>query len=180
MSEHTENQQVQTPVSDEEAASLAFLNAQVTKEEAQLTPTGETAPEAPAAPTLQDELSGLIGMAVALAGPILPSLTTIYTPETTNAVAGAVASLCTKYGWLQDGIANGYSEEIAAAMVLLPVGMATYQGVRSDLAAMQPKKPDQLTEKQFEAPPVVGEDTGQKTVIIGAPLPAEGEGNANQ
>lgn len=144
MSEQTENQEVTAPVSDEEAASLAHLNAQVQKEQEQLAPTSEPEADAPAVPTLQNELAGLIGMAVALAGPILPSLTTIYTPDTTNAVAGAVASLCTKYGWLQNGIANGYGEEIAAAMVLLPVGIATYQGVNADLAALQAKKKPEL------------------------------------
>jgi hypothetical protein len=179
MSEQTENQEVTAPQSDDEAASLAHLNAQVLKEQEQLAPASEPEAAAPAVPTLQNELAGLIGMAVALAGPILPSLPKIYTDETREAVAGAVATLCQKYGWLQDGIANGYGEEIAAAMVLLPVGIATYQGVSADLAAMKPKKPDQLTDKQFEMPPVGEGDTGQKTVIIGAPLPAEGEGNAN-
>lgn len=172
MSEQTENNQVQAPISDEEAASLAALNAQVAKEQEQLATAAEPEATAPAAPTLQTELAGLIGMAVALAGPILPSLTTIYTPETTQAVAGAIASLCNKYGWMQDGIANGYGEEIAAAMVLLPVGIATYQGVNADLAALQAKKKPELTavppeHEAIEAAAPAGEE---QTAMVGLHL----------
>lgn len=154
MTKQTETNEVQTHVSDEEAASLAALNAQVEKEQALTMSAAEPAENVPAVPTLQNELAGLIGMVVTLAGPILPSLTAIYTPETTNAVAGAVSSLCNKYGWLQDGIANGYSEEIAAAMVLLPVGIATYQGVTHDLSAMKAtkKKPEPETVAAEEVP----------------------------
>jgi len=128
-------------VSDDEAASLAAIRAAVASENKELGQQQEQdAPAAPVPPTLAMEIGGLLTMLVSMAKPVLPSLGAIYTPETTDAVAGAVAAVCDKHGWLQGGIANGYSEEILAASILLPVGFATYQGVRADLAAMKPKK----------------------------------------
>jgi len=65
----------------------------------------------------------------------LPSLETIYTPEVTASAAGAVAAVCQKHGWLPEGIAGQYGEEIAAAVVLLPLGFATVRAVKGDIEA---------------------------------------------
>lgn len=162
----------------EQAAELAALEAQAGPVEGQ---AGRVAEPAAPAVDLAAEIKALTLAFVGMAAPILPSLPTIYTEETTAAAAGAVAAVCNKHGWMQGGLMGDYGEEIAAAVVLLPLALATYRGVSGDIAAMK-KKPG-------PGPAQIGADTGaatvsdtgainQKTVVFGAPIPAgEGAGN---
>jgi hypothetical protein len=118
-------------MSPEQAADLAALK---------MAAGGEAAPvaeveAAPEGPQLDQEIAGLVLAFVAIAKPILPSLSEIYTEETTGQAAAVVANLCRKHGWLQGGIMGDYAEEVAAAVVLLPLGVATHNGIKSDIEA---------------------------------------------
>ena len=116
-------------VSAEQAADRAALHAAALEGAAQV-----AADEAaPVGTQLDQELAGLVLAFVAIAKPILPSLGEIYTEEVTAQAAGVVAALCNKHGWLQGGIMGDYAEEVAAAVVLLPLGIATHAGVKRDL-----------------------------------------------
>jgi len=104
---------------------------------------GEAAAASPApdrAALLGNEITGLALMLVEVLGKPFPSLKTIYTPPVTAAAGEAVARLCVKHGWLMNGIAGGYGEELAAAMILLPLGYQTYQGVSADLARLKARQ----------------------------------------
>lgn len=149
MTKQTENPvQQETAVSEDEAASLARIQAAVAAEEKMLTPPPapavEEKPAIPPNPKLTAELGGFIAAAVAGLSPMLPSLKEIYTDETIGMVASSVSVVCVKHGWLKEGIAGKYGEEVAAAFVLLPVAVATYKGVSADLAALAAKNKPQL------------------------------------
>lgn len=160
-------------IPQEQAAELAALEAQAGAEVAPQV-QGEAAP---VAHDLAAEIKALTLAFVGMAAPILPSLPTIYTEEATAAAAGAVASVCNKHGWMQGGLMGDYGEEIAAAVVLLPLALATYRGVSGDIAAMKKKPgPAQIS---ADAGAATVSDTGainQKAVVFGAPIPA-GEGS---
>ena len=144
------NENQETPaVSPEQAADLQRLQQAAT--EGQAAPLAEGQEEPAPAVDLAGELSALTLAFVAMASPLLPSLAVIYTPDTTQAAASAVAAVCEKHGWLQDGIAQGYGEEVAAAVVLVPLAIATAQGVKHDLAELERKNKPQAV----EAPAVV-------------------------
>lgn len=82
---------------------------------------------------LADEVAGIMSAVVAALSPMLPSLQGIYTDATTRAAASAIAAVCVKRGWLAGGLFGAYREEISAATILIPLGMATYQGVMADM-----------------------------------------------
>lgn len=130
--------------SAEQAADLAALQTMAAGE-----PAGQlqTVTE-PEGPTLQEELAAAMGMAVAMLAPMFPSLRGIYTPETMGAASGAIAAVCEKHGWMQDGFMGQYGPEIACIAIVGPLGFATYQGVRGDLAAMAKSKPIDATAKE--------------------------------
>lgn len=114
---------------------------------------------------LAKELAGMVGMFVPIATPMLPSLGKIYTPETIDAAANAAAAVCVKHGWLENGVMDGYGEEITAVVVLGPLAIATYHGVRSDLAALETKKPEPGKRTELEK-----SEPGSKDVRIGAAI----------
>lgn len=130
------------PASPEQAADLAALQAAA---DGQSPLPGSPEAAALAMPDQREritgEIAGLVLAFVGIAKPILPSLAEIYTAETTQAAAAAVAAVCVKHGWLDDGLMGEWGEEIAAAVVLVPLGLATAQGIRSDLAARKPSGP---------------------------------------
>lgn len=130
--------------SAEQAADLAALQAMATGESGQAV---AVVPEEQG-PTLQEEIAAAMGMAVAMLGPMFPSLRTIYTPETMGAASGAIAAVCDKHGWLDGGFMGQYGPEIACLAIVGPLGFATYQGVRGDLAEMAKKKPIDATAKE--------------------------------
>lgn len=116
----------------EQAADLAALQAGAAEQGAAILAAEEA--NAPPAVDLAGEISGLLLAFVAMAKPILPSLSRIYTEETAGAAGGAIASLCNKHGWMTGGLLDGYGEEVAAAVVLIPLTISTVQGVKADIA----------------------------------------------
>lgn len=113
--------------------------------------------------TLAAEISGIIDAVVAVLNPALPSLGRIYTPVVTGAVSSGISAVCIKHGWLAGGLIGDYAEEFTAAIVILPLAVATYQGVKADIAAIKPAKPKADTTL----------DPGQDTVIAGVSMMAE-------
>lgn len=84
---------------------------------------------------LAGQVDGLISVTIGILAPAFPSLNQIYTPETRATLAGAVAPVMVKHGWNLGDVYGKYSEEITLAMVAIPLGMATYQGVKGDIDA---------------------------------------------
>lgn len=161
-------------MSAEQAADLAKLQAAVN--DAPLVPGQEPpAPEIDPREKIAGEITGLVLAFVQMARPILPSLAEIYTPEATGAAAAAVAGVCVKHGWLDGGLMGEWGEEIAAAAVLLPMGLATYQGVSADLARLKQKdgRAAQLGAPDLAATAAetVPEAPGGKTVQVGTVMP---------
>lgn len=159
-------------VTGEQAADLAALQSAVAEQEA--APGAVVEQAQPAAPKIElaDELRGLITVVVQTLGPMFPSLKEIYTEQATEAAATAIAGVCTKHGWLQGGMFGEYGEEIACVAVCGPLALATFNGVKGDLAKHKAKAaakelkpvPEMFTaEKPSEAAPA------SKTVTFGAP-----------
>lgn len=155
MHEHDEKDEV---ISGEQAADLAALQSKV-NDDMQAAQNAE--PEQTSRPELANEFKVVIMMATGALTPAFPSLAEIYTEETAGAAAHAMASLCNKYGWLQDGIGGKWAEEIAAGAILLPLAWATYQGVQADIAKRAKKQP----EKALAMP-----EQPQEPVIFGSPV----------
>lgn len=124
-------------IEPEQAAMLATLEAEAAGEPPiPGTPEAIAAEEAASKPPIDlgGELAGLLQVVAGILTPALPSLGAIYTEANCQAAGAAVASVCNKHGWLQGGILGGYAEELAAVAVLGPMAMATYAGVKADLA----------------------------------------------
>jgi hypothetical protein len=166
---NTNTQEVERAItSTEQAADFAALQAAANE--------GGGAPGAPAEPVahvpdLGQEIAGLMKVAVATLSPMFPSLKRTYTPEVTEAAAGAIAAVCNKHGWMQGGMFGEYGEEIACLAIVGPLAFSTYQGITGDLAEAKArdKKPEQIAGPS--APLAVG--TGGKTVTFGDPVQAE-------
>jgi hypothetical protein len=174
---NTETQEVERAIeagapSSEQAADLARLHAMAGPapgEEAE-----ESQPEEVARPDLASEIEGIVMGAVAMMAPMFPSLPGIYTPQATAAASQAVAQVCHKHGWLQSGMMGRWGEEIACAAIVGPLAFATYQGVKSDVAARQPAA-ERLEGANLSAPVPVAAPAGSKVVSFGAPIPAPAE-----
>lgn len=82
-----------------------------------------------------EELSGLIGMVAGLFVPLLPSLATIYTPDTCTTLAAATLPVMKKHGWSVPGVLSKWGEEIALAAIALPLSITTWKAVSADIAA---------------------------------------------
>lgn len=170
--QHLGEQGAPEGMSSEQAADLAALRAAA----APVAQPGQVVEAEPERPDLGTEIAGAVTMAVALLGPIYPSLREIYTPETTQAAAGAVAAVCNKHGWLQGGMMGEYGEEITCLLIVGPLALATYKGVQADNAARAKTEPAKeggelldLSAPAAPAGPAPGEPVGQKTVTFGAP-----------
>jgi hypothetical protein len=155
----------------EQAADLQALQAAAA--EGQPGTVAQAAPE-PTGPDLASEIAGLVSVAVATLSPVFPSLKTIYTKETTAAAAAAVAGVCNKHGWLQNGLMGKWGEEIACLAIVGPLAYQTAQGIRADLAARAPAKPpERLGGPELKAKPAEAPQA-PKTVQFGAAvLPVE-------
>lgn len=158
---------IESATTDEQAADRAAMIAAASE--------GTPAPGAPAPeqekprPDLAREITGLVMAAVAAAGPMFPSLKTIYTQQTTEAAAASIAAVCEKHGWAQGGIMGKWAEEIACVAIVGPLAFATYQGVRADLAERAPAKPPERLDGPNLAAQAPTAAPGQKTVTFGAP-----------
>lgn len=127
-----------TTTSAEQAADLAALQAAAS--EPGPTSTGIQAEGPPPGPDLATEIAGLVSVAVATLGPMFPSLKATYTPEITQAAAQAVAAVCVKHGWAQNGLMGQWGEEIACLAICGPLAWQTAQGIKADLEARKPAK----------------------------------------
>lgn len=68
----------------------------------------------------------------ALAGQFYGCIRKIYTDETIDEVAEALAPVMKKYGWTEGGLFEKWGPEINLAMVVLPLGMVTVQAIRAE------------------------------------------------
>lgn len=156
-----------TTTTTEQAADLAALQAAAASD------PGALAAAAPAdaapGPDLATEIAGLVAVAVATLGPVFPSLRATYTEETTRAAAEAVARVCVKHGWAQNGLMGKWGEEIACAAIVGPLAWQTYQGIKADLEAREPKKPAQaIAGPDLSAPAPAPAAPTSKTVTFAA------------
>lgn len=106
----------------------------------------KTEPEQ-AAPDVPGEIAALLKTTALLLAPMYPSLATIYTEETCRALGVAAAPVLDKYGLSVGGLFDRWGAEITLAATALPIAAATYQGIKSDLAAKRkPAAPDKPRE----------------------------------
>ena len=156
-------------MSAEQAADFAALQASA----AGAPPVPGAEPVQETGPDLAQELAGLVTVAVVTLTPLFPSLKDTYTPEVTQAAAGAIAAVCNKHGWMQGGMMGEWGEEIACAAIVGPLAFSTWQGIRADLEARA------ATAKQIESrglrqegpeleAPAPAQQAGAKTVTFGA------------
>lgn len=139
-------------LSAEAAAGLAEFDQLTGATEAPAAP-GAVPEQEPAAPAvdLAGELAGLLLTVSAVLKPALPSLEKIYTEEKCASAGAALAAVCNKRGWLQGGVVGGYGEELAALAVVGPMAIATYAGVKADMAAHK-EKPAALADSTGTGP----------------------------
>jgi len=149
-------------MSMEQAAEWQALQGMAQEDET----SAVTAP-AEDVPDLAEEIAGALLMAASVAAPVFPSLGQIYDAPTCERVGSALAPVCKKHGWLTDGIGGQYKEELLAIAVIAPLGIATYNGIKTDLERKK-KKPEP---QQGTPAPVMGERL--KLKIGGQPLESE-------
>ena len=158
----------QSTINAEQAADFAALQASAN--DAPALP-GEEAPAVSA--DLTKEITGLISVLVAMAGPLFPSLVTLYTPEVIQAAGGAIAAVCEKRGWMTGGIFGEWGEEIACAAIVGPLAFSSYQGIQSDMKARKKPEPARIaptvTAGAVLAPDAPANTKGQG-VTFGAPV----------
>lgn len=164
-------------LSQEQAADRAALLAAANEGQAVPVTDTDTGPAVGELEKITAELAGLVTTVTAVLGPAFPSLTKIYTPEATQAAAGAVAAVCVKHGWLSGGVFGEYGEEITAALVVGPLAIATVQGIKADMAARAAKEAPKAGPVAGIAGPDLGAQVqagpvGSKEVTFGAPAPA--------
>jgi hypothetical protein len=80
-------------------------------------------------------VGGMLELALPLICPLYPSLEAVYTPEVRAQVAGTLGPLLAKYGVNMEDMGGRYREEIAAAFVCGPIAIATYKGIKADIAS---------------------------------------------
>lgn len=120
------------------------------------TQTAEGAAPAPEASAITaeevQELASIITIAAALIAPPLPTVAALYSPETCAALARATLPVMRKHGWSLPGLMSKWGEEFAAAVVIVPLVLASYKAGKADFAAM---------EKAAENAPRLISDTAQ-------------------
>lgn len=154
----------ETVLPDEQGAELAALMQQA--EGGTPAPGGavqEAAP--PAGPELADEIQGTILMVAEILKPALPNVAALYQPDVAEAVGAAVAALCKKHGWLQDGLMGEWREEIACLMICGPLAWATYGAAKDDMAALRARKikAEPAHQVATQPPPAPETQTGTQT-----------------
>lgn len=124
------------------STELDALQAEAAAVDAEITPpTVQLAgvPDQQLAANEQAEVAGLITILAGLFAPVFPSLNKIYTKETVDSIAAAAVPVMAKHGWTTGALLGRYAEELALAAVVLPIGMATWQGIKSDIATAKEK-----------------------------------------
>lgn len=157
----------------EQAADFAALAAAANDAPAAPGAAVEQAAPEPMAAPLNEEIAGLLQALSAVAAPMFPSLADIYTPQQCASIGAALAPVCHKHGWLQDGVGGKWGEEIMALAVVGPVAFQTYAAIRHDIDAKQAQQ-GQKSGAGGVLPAPAGEslpDSG-KTVTVGTVVPA--------
>lgn len=156
---------------EEMAAELRMLEAMVAEDDGAALPAANE-PVEPMRPPLDAEIAGLLLMLSKVAAPMFPSLSLIYTEEACQTVGAAVAPVCDKYGWLQDGVGGEYGPEIMCVCVVGPMAFATYTAVQNDIAARKAEEKPKGDGQPVKQTPVPGalRAPGSDTVTFGAPV----------
>jgi hypothetical protein len=98
----------------------------------------QAAQEEAAALSLADEntqgVTMIMELALPLICPMFPSLEQVYTAEARQAIAISMGPLLAKYGVNLKEAGGKYKEELVAAMVCGPIAVATYRGIKTDIA----------------------------------------------
>lgn len=102
--------------------------------EAEAGPGAQPAPEAQAV-DMPAEVAALLKTAAAILTPAFPCLAEIYTEATCRQLGEAAAPVMDKYGLSVGGLFDRWGAEITLAATALPVAVATWHGVKADLAA---------------------------------------------
>ena len=87
----------------------------------------------------------MLGLGVPLLGKLYPCIVEIYTEEAQEQVADSLGPVLTKYGVDLGDLGGAYREEIAAAIVCVPLALATVAGMRADIAARAAQAPKGIT-----------------------------------
>jgi len=157
-------------LSGEAAADLRALQLAADADPNEL-PDPNEPPPPPPPPPLDKEIAGLVLMLSKMLTPAFPSIGRIYTDEVCDSVGAAVAPVCDKYGWMQDGVGGEYGPEIMCVCVVGPLAFATYTAVQNDLAERRAKDRTKGEPGQLERPqPAPGalRTPGSDTVTVGA------------
>lgn len=153
---------------------LDRLEAEASNIDAQATAASEPqpAPQVDVAPPadVAAEVAALLQAVAGMLAPVFPSLATIYTEPTCRRLGEAAAPVMDKYGVSVGGLFDRWGAEITLAATALPVALASWQGIKADMAAsrVQAAKPaneagNYAAERAQDAP------TPPPAVIIGAP-----------
>jgi hypothetical protein len=142
--------------SQERAASLYLLEQEALAYDQENAPPdpgqvaqapGSVAPAGQDPANLSKVVQGAVGVVVKMLSPAFPSLLQIYTPPTIAQLGDAVAPVMVKHGWNLGDLGEKYAEEITLAMVAIPLGMATYQGIQGDIEARKRAAKEQTQEQ---------------------------------
>lgn len=145
------------------AAEAAAIDAQAS---AATDPPGAPEAEAPAAPDVQAEVAALLQAVAGMLAPMFPSLATIYTPDTCRRLGESAAPVMDKYGLSVGGLFERWGAEITLAATAFPVALATWQGIKADIAARRHAPMPQ------PAPPAAGKYAAERAADPAAPAAA--------
>lgn len=159
MSEHDNQAGAAPAMADEQAMDLRRLKLAASQPNAELQALedAEAAQAADEQAFQIDQNTGSVRMGLDIAIPFLsklyPSLADIYTDEARAAVAMTVGPVLTKHGVNLGDIGGQYKEEIAMVAVCGPIAMATYQGIKADIAARERQVPKAVASEAKQAAP---------------------------
>jgi len=98
------------------------------------------------------ELRAAFALAVGILTPAFPWLPTVYTDPQLDALAGATAGVCAKYGWNMGDLFGRWGPEIHLLVVVLPLGAQTVAAHKAHRAALA-KAADQAATHAEDTPP---------------------------
>jgi hypothetical protein len=98
----------------------------------------------------------MLQLAVPLLSKLYPSIGDVYTEDACVSVASSVGPVLTKYGVSLGDMGGKYKEEITMVVVCWPIAAATYEGIKSDIAAREKQVPKAVASKrEFRHPEAV-------------------------